>query len=184
MQGIHYNDIIIGAMASQMTGFTIVYSTVYAGEDQRKHQNSASLAFVRGMPRWPVNSPHKGPVTRKMFPSDDVIMNISISTYISTCLPRLNCHWLSVPSVISNFWHNDAYLKMGWNDAFSGDSSLQIWVEMLCIIRLSLIFNVISAIFTLKTVLWDCRYQNCHKFDQNWINSTRKNCCQLYWKRN
>ena len=50
------------------------YSTVYSGADQRKHQSSASLAFVWGIDRWPVNSPHKGPVTRKMFPFDDVIM--------------------------------------------------------------------------------------------------------------
>ena len=41
---------------------------------QRKHQSSASLAFVRRIHRRPVNSPHKGPVTRKMFPFDDVIM--------------------------------------------------------------------------------------------------------------
>ena len=40
----------------------------------KKHQSSASLAFVRGIHRWPVNSPHKGPVTRNMFPFDDVIM--------------------------------------------------------------------------------------------------------------
>ena len=63
------------AMASQITSLTIVYSTVYSGTDERKHQSSASLAFVRGIDRWPVNSPHKGPVTRKMFPFDDVIMN-------------------------------------------------------------------------------------------------------------
>ena len=67
----HYNDVKMSAMASQMTSLTIVYSTVYSGADQRKHQGSASLAFVRGIP---VNSPHKGPVTRKMFPFDDVIM--------------------------------------------------------------------------------------------------------------
>ena len=47
---------------------------IYSGADQRKHQSSASLAFVRGIHRWPVNSPHKWPVTRKMFPFDDVIM--------------------------------------------------------------------------------------------------------------
>ena len=56
---------------------TIVYSTVYSGADQGKHKNFASLAFVRGIYRWPVNSPHKGSVTRKMFPFDDVIINIS-----------------------------------------------------------------------------------------------------------
>ena len=42
--------------------------------DQRKHQSSASLAFVRRIHRRPVNSPHKWPVTRKMFSFDDVIM--------------------------------------------------------------------------------------------------------------
>ena len=65
----------MSAMASQITSLTIVYSTVYSGADQRKHQRSASLAFVRGIHRSPVNSPHKGPVTRKMFPFDDVIMS-------------------------------------------------------------------------------------------------------------
>ena len=70
----HYDDVIMGAMASQITSFTIVYSTVYSGTDQRKHQSSASLAFLRGIHRGPVNSPHKWPVTRKMFPFDDAIM--------------------------------------------------------------------------------------------------------------
>ena len=63
----------MGAMASQITSLTIVYSTVYSGTDQRKHQIYASLAFVLGIHRWPVNSPHIGPVTRKMFPFGDVI---------------------------------------------------------------------------------------------------------------
>ena len=76
---IHYNDVIMSAMASQITSLTIVYSTVYRRRRSKKHQSSASLAFVRGIHRWPVNSPHKGPVTRKMFPFDDVIMYISIS---------------------------------------------------------------------------------------------------------
>ena len=57
-----------------ITSLTIVYSTVYSGADQRKHQSSASLAFVRGTHQWPAGSPHKGPVTRKMFPFDDVFM--------------------------------------------------------------------------------------------------------------
>ena len=47
---------------------------VYSGTDQKTHQSSVSLAFVRGIHRRPLNSPHKGPVTRKMFPFDDVIM--------------------------------------------------------------------------------------------------------------
>ena len=64
----------MSAIASQITSLTLVYSTCYSGVDQRKHQSSTSLAFVRGIHRWPVNSPHKWPVTRKMFPFDDVIM--------------------------------------------------------------------------------------------------------------
>ena len=73
-QHYHYNDVIMGAIASQVTSLTSVYSTIYSSADQRKHQSSASLAFVRGIHRWPVNSPHKGSITRKMFPFDDVIM--------------------------------------------------------------------------------------------------------------
>ena len=45
--GVHYSDAIMGAMAFQITSLTIVYSTVYSDADQRKHQSSASLAFVR-----------------------------------------------------------------------------------------------------------------------------------------
>ena len=71
---LHYNDVIMSSTASQITSLTIVYSTVYSGADQRKHQSSASLAFVRGIHRSPVNCPHKGPVKRKMLPFDDVIM--------------------------------------------------------------------------------------------------------------
>ena len=71
---LHYNDVIMNLMASQITSVAIVYSNVYSHRDQRKHQSSASLAFVRGIHRGPVNSPHTWPVTRKMFPFDDVIM--------------------------------------------------------------------------------------------------------------
>ena len=72
---IHYNDVIMSALASQITSLTIVYSTVYSRHRaKKKNQTSASLAFVRRIPGWPVNSPHKGPVARKMFPFDDVIM--------------------------------------------------------------------------------------------------------------
>ena len=69
----HYSDVIMGAIASQITSLTVVHSTVYSDADQRKHQSSASLAFVWG----PVNSPRKWPVKRKMFPFDDVIMHMT-----------------------------------------------------------------------------------------------------------
>ena len=70
----HYDDVIMTTMASQITSLTVVYSTVYSDADQSNHQSSASLAFMRGFHWGQVNSPHKWPVTRKMFPFDDVIM--------------------------------------------------------------------------------------------------------------
>ena len=78
----HYNDVIMGAIASQLNSLTIVYSIVYWVADQRKHQRSASLAFVWGIHRGPVNSPPKWPVTRKMFPFDDVITHWSRVTHM------------------------------------------------------------------------------------------------------
>ena len=78
---LHCSDFITSTMASQITSLTVVYSTVYRGANQRKHQSSASLAFVRGIQRCPVYSPHKGPVTRKLSPFDDVIMVCGISIY-------------------------------------------------------------------------------------------------------
>ena len=63
---IHHGDVIMGTIASQIS-LTIVYSNICLDADQRKHQSSASLAFVRGIHRGPVNSPHKWPVTRKCF---------------------------------------------------------------------------------------------------------------------
>ena len=71
---LHYGDVIMGAIASQITSLTIVYSTVYSDADQRKHQSSASLVFAWGSHRGPVTSPHKWPVMRKMFPFYDVII--------------------------------------------------------------------------------------------------------------
>ena len=85
----------MGPIASQITSLTIVYSTVYSDTDQRKHQSSASLAFVRAIHRGPVNSPHKWPVTRKMFPFDDVIMIIIVSsTFIIIIIIIIIMGWI------------------------------------------------------------------------------------------
>ena len=75
---IHYNDVKMSSMASQITGVSVVCSTVGSDADQRAHQSSASLAFMRGIHRWSVNSPHKRPVTREMFPLDDVVMQLAV----------------------------------------------------------------------------------------------------------
>ena len=82
----NYDDVIMTAIASQITSLIIVFSSIYSGADQSKHQSSASLAFVRGIHRGLVNSPHKWPVTRKMFAFDDVIMGFPGS--------KGACNWL------------------------------------------------------------------------------------------
>ena len=78
-RGLHYSDVMMTTIAPQITSLTIGYSTVYSDADQRKHQSSASLAFVERIHRRPVNSPHKWPVTRQIFPFDDVITILSES---------------------------------------------------------------------------------------------------------
>ena len=104
----HYNDVILSAMASQITGVSSVCST-------RKHQNSASLAFVRGIHWWPVNSPHKSLVTRKTFSLSDVIMIcigkcificfcMHLHLYLYLCLYLYLYLNLGVPSV-PIWWH-------------------------------------------------------------------------------
>ena len=84
---IHYSDVIMNPMASQITGVSIVCTTVCSGTDQRNHQSSASLAFARGIHRWPVDSPHKGPVTRIFFPFDHVIMTCNKTIKLNPTTP-------------------------------------------------------------------------------------------------
>ena len=83
---MHYHDVIMSTIASQITGILSVYSAVCSSADQRKHQSSASLVFVSGIRQWPVNSLHKGPVTQKIFSFYDVIMELlDVSSKIMTC---------------------------------------------------------------------------------------------------
>ena len=104
----HYSDVIMSTMASEITSFTMVYSTVYSGAGEREHQSSASLAFVRGLHWWPVNSPHKGPVTRKIFPFDDVIMwRICI-----TGLEGIHSYLLAVSQLTHNVISATSYQKL------------------------------------------------------------------------
>ena len=95
----HYDDVIMSAVACQITSLTIVCSNV---ADQRKHQSSASLAFVWGIHRWPVNSPHKGPVMRKMFPFDDVIMMTQFS--VKSLYPDLHGSYTVISLVAAGWW--------------------------------------------------------------------------------
>ena len=70
----HYRDVIMGMMASQITSLTIVYSTVIQAQIKENIKAQRHWPFLWGIHRSPVNSLHKWPVTRTMFPFDDVIM--------------------------------------------------------------------------------------------------------------
>ena len=97
------NNVIMIPMTSQITGISIVYSTVCWGAAQRKHQSSASVAFVWRIHGRPVDSLHKRRVTRKMFPFDDVIKmlfscrpteNGSAIRGVYLTFPRIMTYWL------------------------------------------------------------------------------------------
>ena len=120
---IHYSDVIMGTMASQITSLTIVYSTVYSGADQRKHQSSASLTFVMGIHRWPVNSPHKRPVTRKMFLFDDVIMGPGWVAQQRLLGDMPNC--LDLDAVWPNIWLPANILL-----CFAGQKFKNVWLHI------------------------------------------------------
>ena len=136
----HCCDVIMGAIASQITSLTIVYSTVYSDADQRKHQSSVSLVFVRGIHRGPVNSPHKWPVTREMFPFDDVMMNIINCSMImlKSCNshptpPPLSPIYYVIPYQIARFM--GPTLDPIWGRQDPGGSMLALWTlvsGMLC----------------------------------------------------
>ena len=108
----------MGSMASQITSLTIVYSAGYSDADQRKHQSSASLAIVRGIHWWPVNSLHKWPVTRKMFPFDDVIMPMTLCWIHSVS-------WISHKSEILAFPQTTFMSTVNTLVHGKGDSTLQ-----------------------------------------------------------
>ena len=116
----HYTDVIMSTMASQITRLTIVYSTVYSDADQRKHQSSGSLAFVRWIHRWPVNFPHKGSVTRKMLPFDYVTINQfydhkGTNWNPRTIFPNRNvCIYMHVWSFLEMYSVAVVYIEFQW----------------------------------------------------------------------
>ena len=121
----HYRDVIMNAMAFHITSASILVCS-----DQRKHLSSTSLAFVRGIHRSPVDSPNKGPVTRKKFPFDDVIMRcrentcghsgcptgpISEPSCIFRTLKNESCHDANfVVTADAVGCHNDNQWRLNW----------------------------------------------------------------------
>ena len=129
---MHYSDVIMSAIASQTTSHTIVHSTVYSGADQRKRQSSASLAFVRGVHQWQVNSPHKGPVTRKMFSFMSSSCNDWPLHYVSwhVIVHFKQCHMVNILAAIlqttltnAYFWTKIGVFSYGFHWLFSGRSN-------------------------------------------------------------
>ena len=115
LMNCHYADVIMIEMASQITSLTVVYSIINSGADQSKHQSSASLAFVRGFHRWPVNSPHKGPVTRKMFPFDDVIMfRENTKMYLHIISFSKIYEMTEVAQILLQRWHRAVAIILTW----------------------------------------------------------------------
>ena len=128
---VHYTDVIMGAMASQITSLTMVYSTVYSGADPRKHQSSASLAFVRGIHRSPVNPPHKWPVMRKIFPFDDVVMWPIVYHFYQrcgVCSLEPGTSWF-----ISSYWLLRQLVFTGWHFLWTSKSTSKLMTSLGCI---------------------------------------------------
>ena len=183
----------MGAMASQITSLTIVYSTVYLDADQRKHQSSASPAFVWGIHWWPVNSPHKGPVTRKMFPFDYVIM---IYSPFNILRPRENCHhfagdifsWIKSSNFYSNFieiwsqWSNKQQISINSNNGFAlirrhdifwTDDVLSCW-RIYASLRLDYLHYLLAVIYTLtNTIYWNMHQNTTIPFHENVIGFSK-----------
>ena len=155
----------MSAMASQITGVSLVWSTVCSGSDQRKHQSSASLAYVRGIHRWPVNSPHKGPVTPKMFLFDDVIM---ILTNLSWCtVHRSGC-------CCDTLLHSSgpAFTRTHVIYYWLGTSRMFLWSSSSCDDARELSGNKIIKIlsgYNLHPVFWQTMFLFRHAFYDSMI---------------
>ena len=138
----------MSTMASQIANITVVYSNVYPGADQRKHQSSVSMVFVWGIHRLPVNSSHKWPVTRNMFPFDDVIMLSFLQFYWWVfSFSQINISILSIvmsPStmligLISKKNAKSSSIKKMWTTSSFAD--IHTWAYLIILIVLHIRFR-------------------------------------------
>ena len=136
----HYNDVIMGAIASQITSLTIVYSSVYSGAGQSKHQIPRDWPLW-GIHRGPVNSPHKWPVTRKMFPFDDVIMDNLYYTFnvtdpsTSVSKPTLTSGLMSPSVPLKNPSPTVAFRKV-WFESGT-NAKLSVFMQTMATLKLA-----------------------------------------------
>ena len=110
---IHYSDVIMSTLASQITYMTIVWSTACSGIDQRKHQSSASLAFVKGIHQWLVDSPHKGPVTWEMCPFDVIMSKMNDKYMHQWTWPSLVQIMACLFDAKASIWTNHELFSIG-----------------------------------------------------------------------
>ena len=138
----HYDDVIMTMLASQITSLTVVYSIVYSGVNQRKHQSSASLAFVREIHRGPVNFPHKWPVTRKMFPFDDVIM----ARYADQCIFLFI--WANLHGLKMDYYSRKTkyIISISCPRCFYAQISKGMWIGHCCFIELLITYYAVSRL--------------------------------------
>ena len=147
----------MGAIASQITNLRIVFSNVYSDADQRKHQSSASQAFVRGIHRWPVNSPHKWPVTQKMFPFDDIKMGLSFvrvwgENYLYHNCTTLTVLWFCTTTMsLNGDIHHGLWL---WNDFFRTAFIMINVAAIICLCQT----NIVTWLFHVRTMYFGYEY--------------------------
>ena len=157
-------------ITSQITSLTTVYSTAYSDADQRKHQSPASLAFVRGIHRGPVNSPHKGLVTRKMFPLDDVTMFVDGTTRFHT--KRNPGRWLTLETISSGLHMLSSrhfyceYAQRIWRNSFGGvlevcdkfiNDMLLIMIVIMIIMMMIIMMIMTTTTTTTMMINWSYR---------------------------
>ena len=165
----HYIDVIMTTVGSQITSLTIVYLTVYSGADQRKHQSSASLAFVRLIHRVPVNSPHKWPVTRKMFQFDDVIMGLHIRTYFS----EFNQDIIIICAMEIKEWYK-VMLLMVHSAKYSARS---LWVWEMLLMFVYYMFVTPTPHPPVKLFLHSCRFMRNNDIHQYYFHPLIESTC-------
>ena len=116
---LHYSDVMMGVLASQITSLTIVYSIVYSDSDQRKHQSSASLACVREIHRWipRTNDQLRGKCFHLMTSSWN--MSTKCRPLCSSPIVHVACvsqnrteiQYLSWCQISRNWWHHKLSLR-------------------------------------------------------------------------
>ena len=143
---VHIHE-IAGQFYSDVDGVlnhwdSIICSTFCSGMDQSKHQSSASVAFARGIHLWPVDSPHKGPVSRKIFPFDGVIMqgvlinkheeDWNVGRLFAWCIyiAYRGLHWL-ICETLSQDLVNSRNIEFGWQNKISLWYLTDVWTALL-----------------------------------------------------